>query len=78
MALAFVLYRSPDLRLALQQLAVPVSVAAVPILLSGAVVHRRLELAPAEASPTSEDSPAPRGLEPALARTVKRLLKPAG
>src|SRR5207248_1928251 len=73
-ALGFVLYWSEMLRPALRYLSIPIAMAGIPVLVAGALVHRKLEIDPSEiengasgSTPAQEES---RGLTPAVARLV--------
>jgi hypothetical protein len=68
-ALGFILYLSENLRIAFQGLAIPVALAGIPLMIAGALVHRKLEgdtRAPEE--PPAEEWAG--GLSPAVARFV--------
>jgi hypothetical protein len=80
-ALGFTLYWSEHIRTGLQYLSVPVALAAIPVLVAGALVHRKLEGAsegpadagaPAQEAPggAATDEPVARGLPLAVARLV--------
>ncbi len=66
-ALGFLAYWVGDPLAVLQDLAMPLAAAGMPILITGALVHRLLEQAPPE--PATE-TPGQRGLSPAVARLV--------
>ncbi len=68
-ALGFVLYWSGNVRPALHGLAIPVALAGIPVLIGGALVHRKLEFEPAATEQPREDEPRG-GLTPAVARVV--------